>query len=112
MANDKSFKIKNGLSAGRYLGTNGTETAGSNGPYGTFSTDLYTADGTSSQTITNNVDLSTDGGLVLLKSRDTTSATWWYDTERGVTKELRSDAASAESTESTGLTAFNTDGAL
>lgn len=31
MANDKSFKIKNGLSAGRYLGTNGTETAGSEG---------------------------------------------------------------------------------
>ena len=28
MANDKSFKIKNGLSATRYLGTNGTETAG------------------------------------------------------------------------------------
>jgi hypothetical protein len=31
MANDKSFKIKNGLSATRYLGTNGTETAGSVG---------------------------------------------------------------------------------
>jgi hypothetical protein len=29
MANDKSFKIKNGLKAGRYLGSNGTETAGS-----------------------------------------------------------------------------------
>ena len=110
MANDKSFKIKNGLSAGRYLGTNGTETAGTNGPYGVFDTTLYTADGTSSQTITNNIDLSTDGGLVLLKSRDTTSATWWYDTERGATKELRSDAATAESTESAGLTAFNTDG--
>jgi sugar lactone lactonase YvrE len=31
MANDKSFKIKNGLKAGRYLGSNGTETAGSEG---------------------------------------------------------------------------------
>ena len=29
MANDKSFKIKNGLQAGRYLQTGGTETAGS-----------------------------------------------------------------------------------
>jgi len=27
MANDKNFKIKNGLSAGRYLGTNGTITS-------------------------------------------------------------------------------------
>ena len=31
MANDKSFKIKNGLLAGRYLGSNGTETAGTVG---------------------------------------------------------------------------------
>ena len=75
-----------------------------------FSTYLYEADGTSSQTITNNIDLSTEGGLVLLKSRAATSGTWWYDTERGVTKELRSDSTGAESTESVGLTAFNTDG--
>ena len=31
MANDKAFRIKNGLSATRYLGTNGTETAGTVG---------------------------------------------------------------------------------
>ena len=31
MANNQAFKIKNGLSATRYLGTNGTETAGSEG---------------------------------------------------------------------------------
>lgn len=31
MANDKNFKIKNGLSAGRYLNTNGTETSSSQG---------------------------------------------------------------------------------
>ena len=29
MANDKNFVIKNGLQAGRYLQTGGTETAGS-----------------------------------------------------------------------------------
>ena len=51
MANNKTFKIKNGLQAGRYLGSNGTKTAGTNGPYGTFSTDLYTGTG-SAQTIT------------------------------------------------------------
>ena len=31
MANDKNFKIKNGLLAGRYLGSNGVETAGAVG---------------------------------------------------------------------------------
>lgn len=31
MANNKAFKIKNGLLAGRYLGSNGTETAGTVG---------------------------------------------------------------------------------
>lgn len=31
MANNKSFKIKNGLQAGRYLGSNGVETAGTVG---------------------------------------------------------------------------------
>ena len=31
MANNKTFKIKNGLLAGRYLGSNGTETAGAVG---------------------------------------------------------------------------------
>ena len=31
MSNNKAFKIKNGLLAGRYLGSNGTETAGTEG---------------------------------------------------------------------------------
>lgn len=38
MANDKSFKIKNGISAKRYLGSNGNVTTGS----GTASLDLST----------------------------------------------------------------------
>lgn len=113
MANDKSFKIKNGLSAGRYLGTNGTETAGSNGPYGTFDTTLYS--GTSAtQSITNNVGLSTDGGLVWIKNRgDGTADHSLWDTERGAFKYLKSNATDAEidlTSFSTGLTAFNSNG--
>ena len=113
MANDKSFKIKNGLQAGRYLGTNGTETAGSNGPYGTFDTTLYS--GTSAtQSITNNVDLSTDGGLVWIKNRgDGTADHSLWDTERGAFKYLKSNAQDAEidlTSFSTGLTAFNSNG--
>ena len=96
MANDKSFKVKNGLLAGRYLQSNGTETAGANGPYGTFSTDLYTGNG-SSQTITNNIDLSTDGGLVWVKNRDLSRDHALHDTERGIDYRLSSNTTSGQS---------------
>ena len=109
MANDKSFKIKNGLSATRYLGTNGTETAGSNGPYGTFDTTTYSGTG-ATQTITNNVDLSTDGGLVWIKDRNLAKWHKLYDTERGATKALFSNETDAENTNSTTLTSFNSNG--
>ena len=112
MANNKSFKIKNGLQAGRYLGSNGTETAGTNGPYGTFSTDLYTGNG-ATQTITNGIDLSGEGGLTWIKIRDGFNSPLGhhlYDTARGATKKLSSNNTDAESTVSTGLTAFNSNG--
>lgn len=89
--------------------TGGTEEVAQN-----FSTTLW--DGTSSaRTITNNIDLSTDGGLVWIKGRDTgglgaSQRHSLYDTERGVTKRLMSQDAGAEFTESTGLTGFNTNG--
>jgi len=72
MANDKNFKIKNGLKAGRYLQNAGVETAGTNGPFGVFDTTLYTGNG-STQTITNNIDLAGDGGLIWIKQRE---ASW------------------------------------
>ena len=112
MANNKTFKIKNGLQAGRYLGSNGTKTAGTNGPYGTFSTDLYTGNG-ATQTITNGIDLSGEGGLTWIKIRDGFNSPLGhhlYDTARGATKKLSSNNTDAESTVSTGLTAFNSNG--
>ena len=48
-----------------------------------FSTFLYTATG-SAQTITNGIDLSTKGGLVWFKRRNTTSNHRLYDTARGM----------------------------
>jgi len=106
MANDKSFKIKNGLSAGRYLDTNGADGASSEGPSDTFNTDLYTGnDGT--QTITNNVDLSTDGGLVWIKNRNNTGAHLLWSTE--YTGNLNS--TNTDALNNTSLTpTFNTDG--
>jgi len=111
MANDKSFKIKNGLLASRYYGSNGTETAGANGPYGVFDTTLYTGNA-SSQTITNNIDLSTDGGMVWFKSRTNTYNHVIFDTERWTSS--NGAGLFTNSTNGAGnineLTSFNTDG--
>jgi hypothetical protein len=74
-----------------------------------FSTWLYTGTG-ATQTITNSIDLSTKGGLVWIKGRSGATANRLTDTARGVTKSIESNAASAQITEATGLTAFNTTG--
>ena len=75
---------------------------------GLFSTHLYT--GTqSAATINNGINLSGKGGLVWIKDRST-NGHFLFDTERGATKRLRSHATDAENTDSTSLTAFNTNG--
>ena len=74
-----------------------------------FSTYLYT--GTSdAQSITNDIDLSNEGGLVWIKNRGSGYNHELYDTERGATKDLGSNQTDAEGTNSTGLTAFNSNG--
>ena len=75
-----------------------------------FSTYLYAADGTSSKTITNDIDLAGEGGLVWLKWRGGSYSHCLFDTERGVNKQLITDWTGAESTESSSLNAFNSDG--
>jgi len=74
-----------------------------------FSTYLYTGTG-ATQTITNNLDLSTKGGLTWIKGRSGATGHRYTDTARGVTKSLASETTAAEVTESTGLTAFGTTG--
>ena len=78
-----------------------------------FSTFLYTGNGTS-QTITNGIDLSGEGGLVWTKARGSTSggdtAHAWIDTERGKTKWIYSDGNGAEATNANLITAFNSNG--
>ena len=73
-----------------------------------FSTYLYTGNG-STQTITNGIDLSGEGGLVWNKCRSNAQSHGFWDTVRGATKYLRSDSTGAEATYS-GLTSFNADG--
>jgi len=75
-----------------------------------FSTHLY--EGTSStQTITNGIDLSGEGGLVWIKDRDSGSNSHMlYDTARGAYYAIKSNTTSANQFRSTGLTAFNSNG--
>lgn len=75
-----------------------------------FSTYLY--DGNSStQTITNGIDLSGEGGLVWIKNRQLAYNNYLYDTERGVSKPLLSNLSDAEFTPTIpGLNQFNNNG--
>ena len=84
--------------------TGGTEEVAQN-----FSTTLYT--GTSAdRDITNNIDLATDGGMVWIKSRTSTTTAFIFDTERGATKSLTPSETGAQETDGNTLKTFNTDG--
>ena len=75
-----------------------------------FSTYLYTGN-SSTQTITNGIDLSTNGGLVWIKSRSIAgTSNTLFDTVRGATKYLNTNATGAQGTASDTLTAFNSTG--
>jgi hypothetical protein len=74
-----------------------------------FSTWLYTGNG-STQTITNGVDLAGKGGLTWIKSRDNTYEHRLFDTDRGATFFLRSDATNAQAQFANSLTSFNNNG--
>ena len=74
-----------------------------------FSTFLYR--GTGNQMVINNgIDLSTEGGLVWTKNRDTTYGHFLFDTERGTTKNISTNSTSSEGTETAGVNAFNSNG--
>lgn len=88
--------------------TGGTEEVAQN-----FSTTLYSGTATSeAHTVTNNIDLATDGGLLWVKKRDSNisnTSHQLYDTERGASAGfLSSDSTNAQSTGD--LSSFNTDG--
>jgi hypothetical protein len=74
-----------------------------------FSCFLYTGDATT-RTITNNLDLSTYGGLVWIKDRSGIANNFLFDTTRGVLKELNSNTGDAQASLAASLTAFNTTG--
>jgi len=73
-----------------------------------FSTYLYTGN-SSTQTITNNIDLSTKGGLVWIKCRTTAFQHNLIDTVRGPTNRLSSNSTGASSNDG-GAPSFNSNG--
>ena len=75
-----------------------------------FSTYLYTGN-SSTQTITNGIDLAGEGGLVWIKDRSSGGAQHHLtDTARGATNSLKSDATAANEVIATGLTSFGATG--
>ena len=74
-----------------------------------FSTFLYTGDG-ALETVNNGIDLSTEGGLVVLKNRDVSSNWAWTDTERGAHQTLRSNGSDANSDDTNYGVAFTSTG--
>jgi len=79
-------------------------------PSAYFQTKIYTGNGSANHAITNdgNSDLQPD--LVWIKNRDATDAHCWFDSTRGATKFLSSNAADAESTDADTLDSFASDG--
>ena len=76
-----------------------------------FSTYLYTGTG-ATQTITNGIDLSTKGGLVWGKGRSAGAAYnhRLQDTVRGTGVYISSNTTTGDTSQATGVTAFNTTG--
>ena len=74
-----------------------------------FAISLYTGNN-STRSITNNIDLLSNDGLVWIKGRSGATDHAWYDTVRGATKDLSSTVTRGETTESQGLTGFSSTG--
>lgn len=78
-----------------------------------FSTDLYTGNALSTpntQTIANGINLSSEGGLVWIKSRPNFGANHFFDTSRGAGKWLVGNDVSGQNTDTGTLTSFNSNG--
>ena len=60
-----------------------------------FATRLYRGTG-SAQSITTDIDLGGEGGLVWIKQRDATRDHYLFDTARGVYKYIRTNVTDAE----------------
>ena len=79
-------------------------------PSAYFKVQLYTGTGSSHAITFNDTDTDMSPNLVWAKSRSNGSSHTLCDAVRGVTEDLYSESTAAEYTNSTGLTAFGSDG--
>ena len=75
-----------------------------------FSCFLYTGNNNTAQTITNNIDLSTEGGLIWFKDRSNVNGHFLIDTVRGANSQLRTHSTAAETTSTNYISSFNNNG--
>jgi len=75
-----------------------------------FSTYLYAGNGNVAFDITNNIDLSGEGGMVWIKIRNATYDHNVFDTERGANKWLETNTSLGQQTATNKVDAFNADG--
>ena len=75
-----------------------------------FSTYLYTGDDSSYRNINNGIDLAGEGGMVWVRPRNNTIGFNVFDTVRGASKRLHTDASYTESTDTSRLDQFNSNG--
>ena len=79
-------------------------------PEAYFQTQLYTGDGSANHAITLGADTDMQPDLVWIKNRDATDSHCLFDSVRGATKLLSSDANTAETTDTDTLDSFTSDG--
>jgi len=75
-----------------------------------FSTNLWTGDNGTNRTINNGIDLSSEGGLVWLKRRNSGGWHHLYDTQRGALKAVYSNEEQAPDTYTNTVKSFGSDG--
>ena len=75
-----------------------------------FNTHPYHGTGSANHSIVNGIDLAGEGGLVWIKCRTNGFSHYLFDTERGVQKVISTDLDNGQSTDSTTLTSFNSNG--
>ena len=75
-----------------------------------FSTFVYEGDGSSSRTITNNIDISGEGGLVWVKQRNEARTHNLCDTARGASEIISSSSGGAEATYTSTISGFTNSG--
>ena len=75
-----------------------------------FSNYLWTGDGASTRTITNNLDMSGEGALVWIKNRDSTQDHVLADTVRGATEKIHTNKNNAEFNSNNTVKSFTSTG--